>query len=106
MMPGKEVWDVGRDTEEAWRRVTSDKHPIDIAPLHLCSHLLHARSAPMGRRPEPNKNVFNLTLKASARLWSGLTKSHFLDLDIQILNVSVLFYWHAVSAHECHSGGG
>lgn len=48
MIPEKEALDVGRDTEEAWRRVTSDKHPIDIALLHLCSHLLHARSAPTG----------------------------------------------------------
>lgn len=41
----KVILDVGRDAEEASRRVTNDKHPIDIAWLQLCSHLLHAQSA-------------------------------------------------------------
>lgn len=63
MMPEKDVLDVGRDTEEAWRRVTSDKHPIDIAPLHLCSHLLHARSARTGRRPEQKQNHLQFHIK-------------------------------------------
>lgn len=66
-----------------------------------CMHDQHGRGDDLNK----SKIVFNFTLKDSARLWSGLTKSHFLDLDIQIFNVSVLFYWHAVSAHKCHSGG-
>lgn len=75
MMPEKEVFDVGRDTEEAWRRVTSDKHPIDIAPLHLCSHLLHARSAPMGRRPEQKQNCLQFHIKGQRSPLVRLDKS-------------------------------
>lgn len=43
-----------------------------------------------------NQSVFSLMLKDTARLWSGLTKYHFSDLDIQIFNVTDLFCWHAV----------
>lgn len=45
----KMILDVGRDAEEASRRVANDKHPIDIACLQLCSHLLHAQSPVRGR---------------------------------------------------------
>lgn len=103
----KMILDVGRDAEEASRRVANDKHPIDIACLQLCSHLLHAQSPVRGRWPEPSTSVFNLMLKDTARLWSGLTKYHFPDLDIQIVNVTVLFCWHAVvhtdATMEAHS---
>lgn len=92
----KKILDVGRDTEETWGE-SNDKRPIDVACLQLGSHLLHAQWAARGRWPEPSKSVFSLTWKDTARLWSGLTKYHFPDLDIQIFNVTVLFCWHTVA---------
>lgn len=98
----KMILDVGMDTEEASRRVTNDKHPIDIA-LQFCSHLLHAQSTVRGRWPEPSKSVFNLTLKDTARLWSG-SNITFLTLTFRFL-MSPFCSADMLCAQRHHNGG-